>query len=166
MVMIPVDHPVTLRPITCFSVPLLRPGRGGEPGPPCRRIIAYSMPASSGTALKIFWTTPAFVQSLQRVQTEFQCPKYIGRTRHGLPLRATHNRPRKVVLKQPLNQCGTGSIISPPAGWHASCRQPAGPHNSLSSTFLVSMWILHMLDFLCLSSGVFEGNEASRFSGP
>ena len=50
--------------------------------------IAYSMSGSSETASKIRLKTPAFDQSLKRLNTVFHLPKCAGRSRQGLPVRA------------------------------------------------------------------------------
>src|SRR5215210_1098584 len=53
--------------------------------------MAYSRSGSSETASNNRCQTSAFTQSRKRVKTLFQCPNKGGRSRQGLPVRATHS---------------------------------------------------------------------------
>src|SRR6266702_3214649 len=84
--------------------------------------MAYSMSGSSETASKSRLKTSAFTQSRYRLKTVFQGPNSLGRSRHGLPVRAIHNTAStKRRLSSPLRpgsdffprQCG--AIF---AHWH------------------------------------------------
>ena len=53
--------------------------------------MAHSMSGSSETASKIRLKTSAFTQSRNRLNAVFHLPKWDGRSRQGLPVRAIHN---------------------------------------------------------------------------
>src|SRR5260370_15519282 len=55
--------------------------------------MAYSMSGSSETTSKSRLKTSAFTQSRKRTKTEFHLPNQGGRSRQGLPVRATHKTP-------------------------------------------------------------------------
>ncbi|MGY3461762.1 hypothetical protein ACVWW5_007212 [Bradyrhizobium sp. LM3.4] len=52
--------------------------------------MAYSMSGSSEMASNSRFQTSAFTQSRKRVNVLFQWPNIAGRSRQGLPVRATH----------------------------------------------------------------------------
>src|ERR1700730_7029478 len=53
--------------------------------------MAYSMSGWSETASKSRLNTSPLTQSRYRLKTVFQGPNAVGRSRHGLPVRAIHN---------------------------------------------------------------------------
>ena len=62
------------------------------------------MSGSSETASKIRLKTSAFTRSRKRLNPEFQFPKPVGKSRHGLPVRAIQSTPASNTRPSP--RCG------------------------------------------------------------